>query len=427
MTQMKQALEGVITPEMQKVAQTEGLSEEYIAEGLSMGNVVIPANKERNNLKPVGIGQGLSTKVNANIGTSQKKSDSRLEIEKASTAVAAGADTLMDLSTGQDMDYIRKELLKNIELPLGTVPVYQAALKAWHEHDALVEMTAEDIFKAVEQHAGEGVDFVTVHCGVNLEAAERLKKSNRIVDIASRGGSFHLAWILHHEQENPLYADYDRLLEIALKYDVTLSLGDGFRPGSVVDATDRPQIQELVVLGELVKRARDAGVQVMVEGPGHVPIHQVEANIMMQKRICDNAPFYVLGPLVTDVAAGYDHIAAAIGGAVAASAGADFLCYVTPAEHLSLPDIQDVWWGVTASRIAAHAGDIGKGLPGALDRDEQMSRARKELNWEKMQNFALDSEGVALFKKREELSSGEACSMCGDYCAMKIIKDYLKR
>jgi phosphomethylpyrimidine synthase len=330
----------------------------------------------------------------------------------------------MDLSTGGDLRRIRRRILARSPIPLGTVPVYQAAIEAIDRRRSIVKMTVDDLFAAIEAQAQEGVDFMTVHCGLTQKAIDRLKKQKRVADIVSRGGAFHLAWMLHHDAENPLYANYDRLLDIARRYDITLSLGDALRPGSIIDATDRPQIDELLTLGELVQQAWDVGVQVMVEGPGHVPLDQVEMNIRLQKRICHEAPFYVLGPLVTDIAPGYDHIVSAIGGAIAAAAGADFLCYVTPAEHLGLPTIDDVREGLIASRIAAHAADIVKGVRGAIDRDLALSRARKKLDWAAQKKLVIDPHKFGEIRKKRR-SASKACSMCGEYCAMRIVSRFL--
>jgi phosphomethylpyrimidine synthase len=330
----------------------------------------------------------------------------------------------MDLSTGGDLRKIRRAILARTPVPLGTVPIYQAAVKALESRRSIVDMTEADLFEAIESQAREGVDFMTVHCGLTQKAVGRLKSQGRVADVVSRGGAFHLAWMLHNDRENPFYARFDRLLEIARRFDITLSLGDGLRPGSILDATDRPQIEELLTLGELVKRAVEAGVQVMVEGPGHVPLDQVEMNMRLEKRVCHGAPFYVLGPLVTDIAPGYDHIVAAIGGAVAAAAGADFLCYVTPAEHLGLPTEDDVREGLIASRIAAHAADIVKGVPGALERDLELARARKRLDWETQRRLAIDPVKFAAVRKRRR-SRTQACSMCGEFCAMRIVGEFL--
>jgi phosphomethylpyrimidine synthase len=331
----------------------------------------------------------------------------------------------MDLSTGGDIPSIRRAIIAASTRAIGTVPIYQAGIGAIARHGAIVKMTADELFAAIEEQARDGADFVTVHCGLTRSAIERLKQQGRVTDVVSRGGSFLIAWMLHNEEENPLYKQYDRLLEICREYDVTLSLGDGMRPGSLADATDRAQIEELLVIGELVDRARKAGVQAMVEGPGHVPMNQIEANVRLEKSVCNGAPFYVLGPLVTDIGAGYDHITAAIGGAIAAAAGADFLCYVTPAEHLSLPDPQDVHDGVMASRIAAHAADIAKGVKGVELRDRQMAIARKSLDWEGQASLALDSERSRRVHARQHATAGSACSMCGKYCAMELVGEYL--
>jgi phosphomethylpyrimidine synthase len=408
---------------MEAVAKAEGLDAEYIRKGIARGTIVIPANTRRSQ-SPYGIGEGLSTKVNANIGTSSDFVDVNTELEKLRVAAEAGAHTVMDLSTGGDISAVRKQIIAATSLPIGTVPIYQAGIQAINNYGAIVKMTADELFNAIEDHARDGVDFVTVHCGVTQAAIDRLKQQGRVADVVSRGGAFLIGWMLYNERENPLYEQYDRLLEIARKYDVTLSLGDGMRPGCLADATDRSQIQELLTLGELVQRAQDAGVQVMVEGPGHVPLNQIETNIRLQKAICKGAPFYVLGPLVTDIAAGYDHITGAIGGAIAAAAGADFLCYVTPSEHLAIPDVDDVREGVIASRIAAHAADIAKGVKGAMNQDLQMSIARKQLNWETQAKLSLYPERSRTVRERRA-SSSSACSMCGQYCAMELVAKYL--
>lgn len=424
MTQLEAARAGIITPQMKSVAEREGLSSEVILQGIARGTIVIPANINHAAIIPCGIGKGLATKVNANIGTSSDFGSIETELEKLRVSVGAKADTVMDLSTGGDITSVRQAVLGECHLPLGTVPVYQACVAAADREGAMVKMTADDLFEAIEEHARDGVDFITVHCGVTRSAIDRLKQQKRVADVVSRGGAFLIGWILYNGMENPLYDQYDRLLEIARKYDVTLSLGDGMRPGCLADATDRAQIEELLTLGELVQRAQEAGVQVMVEGPGHVPLDQIETNIRLQKAICKEAPFYVLGPLVTDVAAGYDHITGAIGGAIAAAAGADFLCYVTPAEHLSLPDAEDVKNGIMASRIAAHAADIVKGIKGARDWDLKMSTARKKLDWEEQARLALDPE-LSRQVHRKHATSGKACSMCGGFCAMALVEEYL--
>jgi phosphomethylpyrimidine synthase len=424
MTQLDAARKGIITREMKTVAEYEQVDVEFIRRGLADGNIVIPANIKHTNLTPYGIGKGLSTKVNANIGTSSDFGDMQTELLKLQIAIDCKAHALMDLSTGGDIAGIRKTIMAKCPLPVGTVPVYQACVAAANREGAMVKMTAEDLFEAIESHIQDGVDFITVHCGITQDSIARLKQQKRVADIVSRGGAFLTGWILYHEQENPLYAQYDRLLAMAKEYDVTLSLGDGMRPGCIADATDRAQIQELLTLGELVQRAQEAGVQVMVEGPGHVPLDQIETNIKIQKALCKDAPFYVLGPLVTDIAAGYDHITAAIGGAIAGAAGADFLCYVTPAEHLSLPDPEDVKQGIMASRIAAHAADIVKGVKGAKEWDLKMSQARKKLDWEAQANLSIDPE-LSRKVHAKHATSGKACSMCGGFCAMEVVEKYL--
>jgi phosphomethylpyrimidine synthase len=424
MTQLEMARKGEITPQMEAVARVEGLDAEFVRAGVAKGTVVIPANVRHANLVPCGIGTGLSTKVNANIGTSSDFGDESTELEKLRVALAAGADTVMDLSTGGDISAIRRAIIAATSLPVGTVPIYQAGIEAIDKRGAIVKMSVDDIFAAIEDNARDGVDFVTVHCGVTQAAIARLKQQGRVTDIVSRGGAFLTGWMLHNDSENPLYEYYDRLLDIAREYDVTLSLGDGMRPGSLADATDRTQIEELVTLGELVQRAQEAGVQVMVEGPGHIPLDQVETNVRLQKAVCKGAPFYVLGPLVTDIAAGYDHINGAIGGAIAAMAGADFLCYVTPSEHLAIPDSDDVREGVIAARIAAHAADIVKGVKGAAERDRRMSQARQRLDWGEQARLSLDPEKFTRVH-RQRATAGAACSMCGQYCAMDLVAQYL--
>ena len=424
MTQLEMAGQGIITPQMEEVARYEGLEVEFIRQGVAAGTIVIPANINHKNLTPRGIGLGLTTKVNANFGTSSDFGDVDTELAKLEAAISAGADAVMDLSTGGDVSAVRRAILAASRLPVGTVPIYQAGIEAMERHSAIVKMTADELFGAIEQQASEGVDFLTVHCGVTRQAVARLKEQGRVTDVVSRGGAFLIGWMVHNQRENPLYEQFDRLLEIARHYDVTLSLGDGMRPGSLADATDRAQIEELLVAGELVPRARKAGVQVMVEGPGHLPMDQIVANVKLEKTICDGAPFYVLGPLVTDIAAGYDHITGAIGGAIAAAAGTDFLCYVTPAEHLGLPDPEDVRQGVIASRIAAHAADIAKGVKSAAGRDREMSLARKRLDWAEQVRLSIDPSHS---RKAHDVhaSAGSACSMCGKFCAMELVEKYL--
>ena len=424
MTQLELAKEGIISSPMKLVAQQEGVDAEFIRQGVAKGTIVIPANINHTNLVPCGIGQGLKTKVNANIGTSSDFGSIDTELEKLRVAIDCGADTVMDLSTGGDISAIRRAIIASSSVPIGTVPIYQVGIEAIDKRGAIVKMTIDDLFAGIEEHAGDGVDFITVHCGVTQSAIAKLKQQGRVTDVVSRGGAFLIGWMLYNERENPLYEYYDRLLEIAREFDVTLSLGDGMRPGSLADATDRAQVEELLVIGELVQRAQQAGVQAMVEGPGHLPLNQIEANVQLEKAICKGAPFYVLGPLVTDIAAGYDHITGAIGGAIAAAAGTDFLCYVTPAEHLSLPDPEDVKQGVIASRIAAHAGDIVKGVNGAEDWDRRMAMARKKLDWKEQARLSLDPE-LSRQVHSKHASAGVACSMCGEFCAMELMEKYL--
>jgi len=424
MTQLELAREGIISPQMEVVAQHEGVEAEFVQQGVAEGTIVIPANTKHTSLVPHGIGQGLKTKVNANIGASSDFGNIDTELEKLRVAVDCGADAVMDLSTGGDISAIRRAIVAASSVPIGTVPIYQAGIKAIETYAAIVKMTVDDLFAGIEEHIYDGVDFITVHCGVTQAAIERLKQQGRVTDVVSRGGAFLIGWMLYNERENPLYEYYDRLLELAREFDVTLSLGDGMRPGSLADATDRAQIEELLTLGELVQRAQQAGVQVMVEGPGHLPLNQIETNVQLQKSICKGAPFYVLGPLVTDIGAGYDHITGAIGGAIAAAAGTDFLCYVTPSEHLGLPEPEDVRQGVIASRIAAHAGDISKGVKGAQEWDRKMSVARKKLDWEEQARLSLNPE-LSRQVHSKHSSAGKACSMCGEYCAMELMEKYL--
>ena len=426
-TQMQLARQGIITAAMEIVAKQEGLSPELIRNRVAEGTIAICANINHKNLVPRGVGLGLSTKVNANIGTSSAYPDIEPEIEKLEVAIAAGADAVMDLSTGDNIDLSRQSIINKSTVMVGTVPIYQATVEAIKKYGVVVDMTGDDLLAVIEKQAQDGADFMTIHCGITTSVLDRLKQQGRIADVVSRGGSFITGWMLHNNKENPLYERYDEILDICEKYDVTMSLGDGLRPGCIEDATDRAQIQELLVLGELVDRAWQRGIQVIVEGPGHMPYDQIAANVKLQKQLCQGAPFYVLGPLVTDVAPGYDHITAAIGGTLAATAGADFLCYVTPAEHLGLPTIDDVKEGVIASRIAGHAADIVKGVNGAKQWDLEMSKARKALDWEKQIALAIDPEKAKKYRKARNADNTEACSMCGDYCAMKIVGEYLEK
>lgn len=420
-TQVVLARKGRITPEMAEVAQAEGISPEAVREGVAAGRIVLLKNARRE-VPPVGVGAGLRTKVNANVGTSPMNPDPERELRKAKVAKAAGADTVMDLSLGGDLPAIRRAIMQEVPIPLGTVPVYEAAMRALQKEGNVVAYSAEELLSVIERQAQEGVDFMTVHCGVTREVLPLLARGERVCGVVSRGGALHLDWMIQHGQENPLYEKFDELLAIARSYDVVLSLGDGLRPGCLADASDPLQFSELVTLGKLVRRAREAGVQVMVEGPGHVPLDQIEAQVRLAKAVCAGAPFYVLGPLPTDIAAGYDHIAAAVGGALAAWAGADFLCYVTPAEHLGLPTEEEVREGVMAARIAAHIADLVK-LPRHRTWDDEMSRARARLSWEGMANFAIDPE---LFRQRKEAPAEGPCVLCGTLCPMSTRRLYQK-
>lgn len=426
MTLLSKARSGKITKEMKTVAKKEKVSHEYIRESMAKGVIVIPYNKKHKSLEVLsGIGRGLRTKVNANIGTSSEHASLEEEVKKLDASIKAGTDTVMDLSTGGDIDKIRKTIIDRSTVPVGTVPIYQAAIE-FAKRKGIVNMTEDYIFDVIEKQAEDGVDFMTVHCGVTRESIKRLRNQGRILDIVSRGGAFLVEWMIYNKKENPLFENYDRLLEIAKKYDVTLSLGDGLRPGCLADATDRGQIQETVILGELAKRALKEGVQVIIEGPGHMPIDQIETNILLVKKICGGAPFYVLGPLVTDISPGYDHITGAIGGALAGYWGADYLCYLTPSEHLRLPTVDDVREGVIITRIAAHAADIAKGIKCAMYKDIEMARARKKLNWEKQISLSIDPEKARRYRKESKIT-GDKCTMCGKYCAIDIVNKYFRQ
>jgi phosphomethylpyrimidine synthase len=424
MTLIERVKKGLATPEAEHVARSENVPLDVILDRLVDGTIVIPANPVHTTLQPRGFGKGLRTKVNANLGTSSDSCDVERELRKQRVAIECGADAIMDLSTGGDIRSTRQTLIRDCSVTFGTVPIYEAGINAIDTRGAIVDMITDDFFAAVQAHAEDGVDFMTIHCGVTRETVERLQAQGRLTNIVSRGGAFLTGWMLHNDRENPFYEYYDRLLDMARKYGFALSLGDGLRPGCLADASDRAQFQELIILGELVQRARAADVQVFIEGPGHVPMDQIVANVQMEKTLCQGAPFYVLGPLVTDIGAGYDHITGAIGGAIAAAAGADFLCYVTPSEHLGLPDENDVRDGVIASRIAAHAADIAKGVPGAIEQDKAMSKARKELDWATQIELALVPD-LARERREKTPTHEEACSMCGKYCAMVIVEQYL--
>jgi phosphomethylpyrimidine synthase len=416
------ARKGEISEEMEICARQEGVPPEFIREGVEEGTLVVVRNNRHDAVMPVAIGTGLKTKINVNIGTSGDHVDVALELEKVRIAETAGSDAIMDLSTGGDVGMIRRAIIKKTSLIVGTVPIYQVATKMLGSKKAIVEMTEEDLFDAIEENGKDGVDFITVHCGVTQRSVGCIHEEGRVLGIVSRGGSILERWMRYNEKENPLYERFDRLCEIAARYEMVLSLGDGLRPGCIADATDRGQVQELILLGELTKKARDCGVQIMIEGPGHVPIRDIEANIRLQKSLCHGAPFYVLGPLPTDIAPGYDHITAAIGGAIAGSAGADFLCYVTPAEHLRLPTLEDVKEGTIASKIAAHIADIAKGVPGAREKDLRMAQYRKDFDWDGQVELSIDPEKARAFLEKSESAKEEGCTMCGEFCAIKLGK-----
>lgn len=424
MTRVEQAKAGIVSDEMQRAAAKEGISAETIREGVANGSIVLVRNKLRS-IEPLVLGAPSRIKINANLGTSSSQSDINEEIEKMQVAVKHGADAIMDLSTSGDLEKIRNQLLKECPVAIGTVPFYEMALRARRAGKSVLDITADDMFAVIEDHCKAGVDFLTIHCGVNRQTVARFKEVERLAGSVSRGGTIIMEWIHVNNCENPLYEQYDRLLDLMAQYDVAVSLGDGFRPGAIHDATDRVQIEELIVLGELVKRARKKNVGVFVEGPGHVPLNQIVTNIQIQKTLCENAPFYVLGPLVTDISPGYDHISGAIGGALAGMAGADFLCYVTPAEHLRLPSIDDVREGVIASRIAAHAADIARGNKIAIEWDNALSRAKIDLDWEKMISLCVDPEKARRYRDSLPPSEGEEkhCSMCGEFCAIRRSKN----
>ncbi len=413
---MEAAKQGEFTPQMAQVLETESLSRQQLIEGVAGGRIVIPANKNHSNLVAAAIGEGLRTKINVNLGVSQDCCNLDMELQKVLDALALKADAIMDLSTYGDTRQFRRNVLETAPVMIGTVPVYDAVASS---DKALEDLTVDDFFETVVKHAEDGVDFMTIHAGLNRVAVERVYKNPRLTHVVSRGGAVLLDWMVSNDQENPFYEHFDRLCDICRTFDVTLSLGDGLRPGSLKDSTDAPQIQELIILGELTKAAWRHDVQVMIEGPGHVPLNEVIANMQLQKKLCHGAPFYVLGPVVTDVAPGYDHITSAIGGALAASSGADFLCYVTPAEHLRLPDNSDVKEGIIAARIAAHAADIAKGLTGAIDWDHRMSEARRDLDWDRMMNLAMDPEKAKKYRESSMPYDASVCSMCGDMCAVK--------
>lgn len=415
-TQMNAARQGIITDEMRTVAEKEGIAPEKLMKYVAAGTAIIPCNKNHKAISPAGVGSMLKTKINVNLGTSRDCKDLNMELEKVQSAVDMGAEAIMDLSSCGDTQKFRRLLTEKCPAMIGTVPIYDAVV---YYHKPLIQITTDEWIDIVKMHAQDGVDFMTIHCGINKETAVKFKRNKRLMNIVSRGGSIIFAWMEMTGNENPFYERFDEILDICQQYDVTLSLGDACRPGCIMDATDAPQIEELITLGELTKRAWEKDVQVMIEGPGHMPLNQIAANMEIEKTLCHGAPFYVLGPLVTDIAPGYDHITAAIGGAVAAMNGAAFLCYVTPAEHLRLPDLDDVKEGIIASKIAAHAADIAKGLPGATDWDLKMDKARKVLDWEKMFDIAIDPEKARRYRESSKPEKEDTCSMCGNFCAVK--------
>jgi len=427
---MKDARNGKITKEMEIVAKNEQVDLEFIRRGIENGRIIIPKSNRRELKSPIGIGKGLLVKINANIGSSKTVCNIDMELEKAKIAVQFGADTVMDLSSGvteQDIISIRRKILSEINVPLGTVPIYQTAVRSIEKKGAIIHMDEDDMFNVIEEQAKEGVDFFTIHVGVTKEIVNYLVDHPRLMGVVSRGGTFLASWILEHDIENPYNRRYDYLLEMAKEYDFTLSLGDGLRPGGIFDSTDYVQIQELLEISKLVKRAWQENIQVMVEGPGHIPANEIESNVKMQKSLCDEAPFYVLGPLVTDIAPGYDDIVSAIGGTIAGLAGADYLCYVTPSEHLGLPTKEEVKRGVIASKIAAHAVNIAKYGPRASNWDYHMDIARKNLDWEEMINLSIDPELARKVHYRNGANEfDDVCSMCGELCAIKLLKDALE-
>ncbi|WP_427340155.1 phosphomethylpyrimidine synthase ThiC [Caloranaerobacter sp. DY30410] len=422
-TQMDAAKKGIITKEMELVAEKEKIDVEVLREKIAQGKVVIPANKNHNSLDPEGIGEGLRTKINVNLGISKDCCNIEEELKKVKTALEMKVEAIMDLSSYGKTEEFRKKLIDMSSAMIGTVPVYDAV--GFYDKE-LKDITAEEFLKVVEKHAQDGVDFMTIHAGINRETAEVFKRNKRLTNIVSRGGSLLYAWMELNNKENPFYEYFDEILDICEKYDVTISLGDACRPGSINDATDASQIKELIVLGELTKRAWERNVQVMIEGPGHMPLNEIAANMILEKKLCHGAPFYVLGPIVTDIAPGYDHITSAIGGAIAAANGADFLCYVTPAEHLRLPTLEDMKEGIIASKIAAHAADIAKNIKGAKKWDYEMSKARQSLDWERMFELAIDPEKARRYRRESMPEHEDSCTMCGKMCSMRNINKVMQ-
>ncbi len=417
---IKQRVErGEAVPELEAVARQEGVAEDVLRDGIRAGSVVLPRNRLRTPAQPRAIGDGLSTKINANIGASSYRCDRGEELRKLEVAVAAGADAVMDLSLGKRIEEIREAILEQSPVPVGTVPIYQMGYDLSARQRTITELTLKDALAAIERQAAQGVDFMTIHSGITRGVMETMTRQGRLLDTVSRGGSMLVNWLRHNSGESPLYEGFDEILDVLAEYDVTLSLGDGMRPGTTADATDRAQIGELSLLGELAERAWAKGVQVLIEGPGHVPLQDVADSMRLAKRLCGGAPLYVLGPLVTDLAAGHDHIAGAIGGALAALHGANFLCYVTPAEHLSLPTVDDVREGVIASRIAAQAADVARGLPAALERERAMARARKALDWDRQIELSIDGARAHAIRASSGIGNDETCTMCGEFCAIR--------
>lgn len=415
-TQMDAAKKGIVTKEMEAVARAEGLELSFIMEGLKNGNIVIPANKNHRREHYAGVGQGLKTKINVNLGISRDCPDVETEIVKVKEALDMKADAIMDLSSFGKTQEFRKRLVEVSDAMIGTVPIYDAV--GFYDKE-LKDITAEEFLDVVRKHGEDGVDFVTIHAGVNQETASVFRRNDRSLNIVSRGGSLTYAWMELNHKENPYYEFYDELLDICATYDITISLGDGMRPGALVDGTDAAQIHEVIVLGELTKRAWKKNVQIMIEGPGHIQINDVVTNVKIAKKLTHNAPLYVLGPLVTDIAPGYDHITSAIGGAMAAAAGVDFLCYVTPAEHLRLPTVEDMKEGIIACRIAAHAGDIAKNVKGAIEQDRKMADARRELDWDRQFELALDPEKCIRYRSESKPMHDDSCTMCGKMCSVR--------
>ncbi|UCD55623.1 MAG: phosphomethylpyrimidine synthase ThiC [Candidatus Omnitrophota bacterium] len=426
MSLIEKSKKGIQAPIIKKIALSEGVAGKTITENIAKGTAVIPKNKIRALKKPCGIGKGLKTKINVNIGTSTDYSSANFELKKLKAAESLGADTVMDLSTSEDLKKVRAKILERSNIPLGTVPIYEIAILGAKKYGSIAKIPESFFIKTIEAQAKEGVDFFTIHAGVTQETLSSLKSSKRVMGMVSRGGAILFDWMTENSKENPLYRLFDEILDIARDFDITLSLGDGMRPGAVIDATDDPQIDELLVLGHLQKASFQKGVQVIIEGPGHVPINQIKANVELQKSICNGAPFYVLGPIVTDIAPGYDHITSAIGGAMAAGFGADFLCYVTPSEHLRLPTLQDVREGVIAAKIAAHTADIAKNVPGAIEKDIAISRARFSRDWKKQFGFAMDPRKCKIYRKSSTPAIKDVCTMCSEYCAIKISQRCLK-